>query len=49
MDWIILVQAIKGVLLMPKIIQCTCNTPIKVYYKTFRLHNIFKESYMGIA
>jgi len=25
-DWIILVQAIKGVLLVPIITQCTCNT-----------------------
>ncbi len=31
MNWIILVQAIGGVLLVPGIIQCTCNTPFKVY------------------
>jgi hypothetical protein len=35
MDWIILVQAIGGVLLIPIITQCTCNTPIRVYYNSF--------------
>jgi hypothetical protein len=35
MDWIILVHAIRGVLLMPKITQCTCNTPIREYYNSF--------------
>jgi hypothetical protein len=35
MDWIILVQAIGRVLLVPKITQCICNTLIKVYYKSF--------------
>ncbi len=31
MDWIILVQAIRGVLLVPIIIQCKWKIPIKVY------------------
>jgi hypothetical protein len=33
MNWIILVQAIGRVSL--RIIQCTCNTPFRVYYKSF--------------
>jgi len=31
----------------PRVIQCTCNTPIRVYYKTFGLHNIFKRVLQG--
>jgi hypothetical protein len=30
MDWIILVKPIGGVLIMPKLIQCKYNTPIRV-------------------
>ncbi len=29
---------------VPIIIQCTCNTLIKIYSKSFRLHNIFQVS-----
>jgi hypothetical protein len=49
MDWIILVQAIGGVLLVPKISQCMCNTSLKVYYKLFGFHHIFIETWKGIA
>jgi hypothetical protein len=41
MGSIILVQAIKGVLFMLKIIQFTCFTPLQVSHKNFGLHSIF--------
>jgi hypothetical protein len=47
---IILEEVIIGVLCMPKITtQCTCNTPIGLYYKSFGLHNISIEIWRGIA
>jgi hypothetical protein len=44
MDWIILVQVTGGVSLVLKIIQCEWNTLVKVYQKSFGLHNILKKS-----
>jgi hypothetical protein len=45
-----LVHALKGVLLMFEITtQCLCNTFIKVFYKSFGLHNISIESWKGIT
>jgi hypothetical protein len=41
MGSIILVQTIKGVLLMPITTQFTCNNPLKVSHKTFGFHNIY--------
>jgi len=35
MDWILLIQVMGGVLFVPIITQCKCNTPIMVYYKSF--------------
>ncbi len=40
MGSIILVQAIKGVLFMPKTIQFTCTTLLRISHKTFGLHYI---------
>jgi hypothetical protein len=49
MGLIILVQAIKGVLFMPKSTQFTCTTPLKVSHKTFGFHNIIFGIWKGIA
>jgi len=49
MGSIILVQAIERVLLMPIIIQFTCNTPPKISHKSFGLHNISFGTWTYIA
>jgi len=41
MGSIILVWVIGGVLLMPKITQFACTTPLSVSHKTFKFHNIY--------
>jgi hypothetical protein len=38
-----LVQAIRGVMFMPKNIQFTCTTLFRISHKTFGLHNIYLE------
>jgi hypothetical protein len=47
MDWIILVKGIREVLLLPIITECKYNTPIRVYYNSFGVHNILK-SHKGV-
>jgi hypothetical protein len=40
----ILIQAIGGVLLVPRITQWLCNTFFRVYLKSFGLHHIYIET-----
>jgi len=49
MGLIILVWAIGGILFIPKIIQFTCTTPLKVSHKTFGFHDISFGIWKGIA
>jgi len=49
MGSIILVWAIGGVMLIPKSIQFTYNTPLWISHKTFGLHNISFGIWKGIA
>jgi hypothetical protein len=45
----ILVQAIEGILFMPRTTQFTCIIPFRVSHKTFELHNISFGIWKGIA
>jgi hypothetical protein len=49
MDYIILVQAIGGVLFVPKITQWLCNTLPRGFQKSYGLHHISFETWKGIA
>jgi len=42
-------QVIGGVLFVPKITQCMCNSSFRVYYKLFGFHHISIETWRGIA
>jgi len=44
-----LVQAVGGVLFVPRITENMCNTFLKVYQKLFGLHHISIETWRGIA
>jgi hypothetical protein len=49
MGSIILVQDIEKILLIPIIIQFTCNTPFNISHKSFGFHNISFGTWTNIA